>query len=36
MIAAVLATLASPQVRAATLTVRQQERAGRPVRGSMM
>jgi hypothetical protein len=36
MIDAVLAMLASAQVAAATLTVRQQERAGRPVRGSMM
>ena len=35
-IAAVLAVLASTQVAAATLTVRQRERAGRPVRGSMM
>jgi len=36
MIDAVLAMLASAQVAAATLTVRQQERAGSPVRGSMM
>jgi hypothetical protein len=32
----VLATLASTQLAAATLTVRQQETAGRPVAGTMM
>jgi hypothetical protein len=36
MIAAVLAVLASTQLAAATLTVRQQDRAGSPVAGSMM
>ena len=36
MMAAVLAVLASTQLPAATLTVRQQDRAGSPVAGSMM
>jgi len=36
MIAAVLAVLASTQLPAATLTVRQQDRAGSPVAGLMM
>jgi len=36
MIAAVLAVFASTQVAAATLTVRQQDRAGSPVAGFTM